>query len=150
MELYIQSDIINYDHIKSLITSSQNNGITIKYHKKEYLDLLTGDRNHNGAVLKVEERDYKYLRKELDFFNIFSNKQGNLTVFLDKIIDPQNFGSILRNCFYYGVNNIVVNKKNRPSLSPTICYSSKGSSEIMDIYSTKKFETTIKGNQLCN
>ncbi len=64
---------------------------------------------------------------------------------LDKVIDPQNFGSIIRSCTFYGVDKLIVNKKSRPSLSPAVINVSAGASEILDIYDLKHFKSFVQG-----
>lgn len=44
----------------------------------------------------------------------------------DKITDPQNFGSILRSCLFYGVKNIFISKKNAAPLNSTVSKASAG------------------------
>lgn len=55
-------------------------------------------------------------------------------VFLNNITDPQNFGAILRNAFFLGIDGILVNKKNRISLTPAVSKVSAGALELMDVY----------------
>ena len=71
--------------------------------------------------------------------------KGNIIVLLDKVIDPQNFGAIIRTCFYYGVDYLIVNKNNRPAISPALCQVSLGTSELMNLYCVKYFNAFVKG-----
>lgn len=52
-----------------------------------------------------------------------SNK---ICVFLDQITDPQNFGAILRSCYYLNINKILVNNKNKCPLNSTVSKTSSG------------------------
>jgi 21S rRNA (GM2251-2'-O)-methyltransferase len=88
-------------------------------------------------ILKIKERDYEHIKQEKLFFENYKKKNGNLIVVLDKILDPQNFGSIIRSCLYYDVDSLCVNKKHRPEISPAVNQVSLGASECMDIYAIK-------------
>jgi tRNA G18 (ribose-2'-O)-methylase SpoU len=66
-------------------------------------------------------------------------------VLLDKVIDPQNFGSIIRTSAFYGVDKLIVNKKSRPSLSPAVINVSAGATELIDIYDLKHFKSFVQG-----
>lgn len=68
-----------------------------------------------------------------------------MVVLLDKVIDPQNFGAIIRTCFYYGVDYLIVNKTSRPTISPAICQVSLGTSELLDLYCLKNFNSFVRG-----
>ena len=59
-----------------------------------------------------------------------------MTIFLDKITDPKNFGAIIRTCLYLGVENIVVDEVSRCPLNSTVSKTSSGALELMDIYCT--------------
>jgi len=100
------------DQIQKLIDLAKEKNIKVKYLVKEKLDKFTGSRPHNGLVLKTEPRDYIYVSKFSGFSDKFiTKKEGNLIVLLDQIVDPQNFGSIIRSAFFLGADHILVNKK---------------------------------------
>ena len=49
-----------------------------------------------------------------------------MSIFCDKITDPQNFGAILRSCLYFGVHNIFVGKNHNAPLNSTVSKASSG------------------------
>lgn len=80
------------------------------------------------------------------FFEKFKKKDtGNLVVILDQIVDPQNFGSIIRTAFYLGADFVMLNKYNKPPLSATVSKVSSGASECMDLFSIKNIRNFLNG-----
>ena len=61
---------------------------------------------------------------------------------LDEVVDPQNFGALLRSAYFLGSTpssskiGVIVCAKNSSPASPTVSAASAGALEIMDIYST--------------
>ena len=58
----------------------------------------------------------------------------------DRITDPQNFGAILRSCFFFGVSNIVVGRKYHCPLNSTVSKVSAGALELLDIRMVERNE----------
>jgi tRNA G18 (ribose-2'-O)-methylase SpoU len=126
------------DHIQRIIDAAKSKNIKVKYLTKDKLDKFTGARPHNGVVLKSEPRDYIYIKNFTSFAEKFIAKpEGNLLILLDQIVDPQNFGSIIRSAFFLGSDAILLNKKNKPPISSTVCKVSSGASECTEMYAVK-------------
>lgn len=105
---------------------------------KDKMDRFTGGRPHNGLVLKSNNRDYVSVLNFQSFAEKYVHKkEGNLLVVLDQIVDPQNFGSIIRTCFFLGSDALLVNKNNKPPISSTVSKVSSGASECVDLFSIK-------------
>lgn len=58
-----------------------------------------------------------------------------LCVYLDQITDPQNFGAIIRSCYYFQIGCLLVGSKNRCPLNSTVSKTSSGALELIDIHS---------------
>ena len=72
-----------------------------------------------------------------------------LSVYCDKITDPQNLGAILRSALFYGVSSVFSGKKNHCPLNSTVSKTSAGAMELMDIFSvgnSSEFITNWKEN----
>ena len=70
--------------------------------------------------------------------------QGVLNVFIDQITDPQNFGAILRSCFFLNINNIFVEYYTKCQLTPAVSKASSGALELLDMKSVKKSTEFLK------
>jgi len=108
--------------------------------------MFTAGRQHDGFVLKTEDREFTHIKINKKFFDSMPKKTGNIIALLDKVIDPQNFGSIIRTCYYLRIDYLIVNKKHRPAISPALCQVSLGASENMPLYCLKLFNSFIQGN----
>jgi 21S rRNA (GM2251-2'-O)-methyltransferase len=134
------------DQVQKLIELANAKNVKIKYLKRDKLDKFTGNRPHNGVVLKTEYRDYHYIRHFDAFKNKFVSKQtGNLLILLDQIVDPQNLGSIIRTSFFLGVDHILANKKNKSPISAAVGKVSSGASECCELYAVKNIKVFLKG-----
>lgn len=110
------------------------------------MEKFTGNRPHNGAVLKSESRDYLSVNTFEHFRKSYIKKQkGNLIVILDQIVDPQNFGSILRTGFFLGVDHIMVNRIRKTPISAGVAKVSSGASECMDLFSLRNLKYFLSG-----
>jgi 21S rRNA (GM2251-2'-O)-methyltransferase len=99
-------------------------------------------------VLKTDPREYIYVSQFEMFREKFITKEkGNLLILLDQIIDPQNLGSIVRSSFFLGVDKILLNKKNKPSLTSAVSKVSSGASECVDLYAVKNVKNFITSNK---
>lgn len=143
------------DHIQKLINLAKNKNVSVKYLVKviyiffifqDKLEKFTGNRPHNGCVLKGETRDYVSL-KSFDYFlaNQLKKPKGNLIVLLDQIVDPQNFGSIIRSAFFLGADYVMVNRIRKTPISAAVAKVSSGASECMDLYSVRNIKTFLSG-----
>jgi len=58
-----------------------------------------------------------------------------LCVYLDQITDPQNFGAIIRSCYYFQIGCLLVSSKNRCPLNSTVSKTSSGALELINVHS---------------
>lgn len=130
-------------HIERIVDLAKAKNIKIKYLTAIKMDKFTGDRPHNGLVLKSESRDYLFVKSFDAFKTILQKPKGNFFILLDQIVDPQNLGSIIRTAFYLGTDGILLNKNNKPPLGATVCKVSSGASECLDLYSLKSVKTFL-------
>lgn len=110
------------------------------------MDKFTGNRPHNGVILKSYPREYKAIREFKQFSDSLGKRNGNLVILLDQIIDPQNLGSIIRSAVFLGADHVLVNKKNKPPISAAVAKVSSGASECIQLGAVR----TIKPFLSCN
>lgn len=144
-ELYVdvENSIKNKDKKDKILESFNNNinnsnlntnsGLKI-FDFKIFKDKNPNIERSNKWMLKVSRRYHSPIRNIDSFFNSLK-LHGNLLVYIDQIVDPQNFGSIIKSCIYFGVDHLVVNKSNKIPLSPALAYVSNGGSESIKIES---------------
>jgi len=63
---------------------------------------------------------------------------------LDEVVDPQNFGAIVRSCYFFGPKiGILVCSKNSAPPSPVVSAASAGALELANIYSTSNLPRSL-------
>ncbi len=81
------------------------------------------NENVQGIIAKINEPKI-YLIQE--FFEKFNIKNNDYVVVLDSILDPQNFGAIIRNAVAFESKAIIFSEKNNAPLNATTIKSSVG------------------------
>ena len=93
---------------------------------REFIDGLCLGTTHGGVVAECTGRDYSG-EFDKDFMS------GGFFVLLDGVEDPYNFGYSLRSLMAAGVSGLLLPPRNWLSAAGTVCRSSAGASELMDI-----------------
>ena len=140
LDLFVQMNFRENtpDNVQRIIELAKSKNVKVKYLVRDKMDRFTGGRPHNGLVLKSQPREYIYVSNFSTFVEKFVHKkEGNLLILLDQIVDPQNFGSVIRSAFFLGSDAVLMNKNNKPPLSATVCKVSSGASECLDLFAVK-------------
>ena len=116
---------------------------------KGVLNTLSGNRPHQGFVLRCGGREFTQLKtRSLPLPH--EESMPSLWLALDEVVDPQNLGALLRSAYFLGGGSgaidgdissgkgvgILVCSKNSSPLSPTVSAASAGALEFMKVYST--------------
>lgn len=122
---------------------------------KGELNVLSGDRPHQGYVLQSSALEYEELsrlevprefrREDQDDSGSIINSDGDSTVadrsklqppvwlVLDEVSDPQNFGALLRSAFFLGAAGVIACRRNSSALTPVVSKASAGALEWMNV-----------------
>ncbi len=92
------------------------------------LEALCGSASHQGFAAKVKDREFLELKTFLQ-----NRGEKSLVVMLDSIVDPHNFGAILRSCECFGVAAVIFSKNRGAPLSPAVTKVSCGASELLPL-----------------
>ena len=92
--------------------------------------------------MKASKLEYLNIKKITDIVDLQDDESkdkdsGKFYLFLDGVTDPQNFGSILRSAMFFGIDGVIVNKKNVCGLTAAVSKVSSGALEFLPIYSVK-------------
>lgn len=134
--------------IKNIYTSENNKkyfdkipkNINLKFVSKDKLHQLTNSTNHQNIVIQVESYPYKNF-SELNFKQI--ENSDTIFIALDSVQDPHNFGAVLRNCYCFGINNIIIQERNSVSVTPIVMKSSAGAAAHLNIYTVNNLNKII-------
>lgn len=121
----------------NLLSKYQN---LIKLTNNDYIQSLIGDDVHQGLAVNCS---YLKTISQHDFlseiYQLKSSKTDDQKLILppilimDQLQDPHNIGAIIRSAAAFGIKKIVFLEHNFPKESQTICKSSSGMIELIDL-----------------
>ena len=142
--LWIQEgDGGSYSSDEKMIARAKELGCTISYATKHDLNMLTESRPHQGVALDCTPLEMENIESLLEengsgknAAETERNREHSLWLALDEIIDPQNFGAILRTAHFLNIDGVVVCAKNSAPLSSVVSKASSGAMETIKVYQT--------------
>ena len=131
--------------IQEIISTARQKKVEISFIPQESFVKFFGEINHQGVVLKLEER-IKELLTEKDFLKIIDNdKAGTETLLiLDSVKDPGNLGAILRSALLFNVNYVILPKNNSAPINETVAKRSAGALTHINMVSITNISRTME------
>ena len=108
----------------------------IKLARKSEIDNLTRD-NHQGIIIDMEDYQYTPLNKIL-------NREDDKILILDHILDPHNFGAIIRTAVAAGIKTVIIPNDRQVLVNSTVVKTSVGAVFDIDIVLVTNLNNTIK------
>ncbi|XP_058074146.1 uncharacterized protein LOC131222922 [Magnolia sinica] len=121
--------------VEKVLRRAEKIGLTVKEASKHDLNMIVGNRPHQGLVLDASPLEMDSLR-ELDPV-LIEGEKGPVWVALDEVTDPQNLGAIVRSAYFFGAAGVVLCAKNSAPLSGVVSKASAGSLELIELRSCK-------------
>lgn len=131
-KIYVEK---NY-YEKNEILSSENLKSRIRFMSKLELDNLA-DGVHQGIIIDMEDYQYTPLNKIIE-------KEYDKVLILDHILDPHNFGAIIRTAVAAGFNAIIIPNDRQVLINSTVVKTSVGTVFDIDIVLVTNLNNTIK------
>ncbi len=131
-KIYVEK---NY-YEKNEILSSENLKSRIRFMSKLELDNLA-DGVHQGIIIDMEDYQYTSLNKIIE-------KEYDKVLILDHILDPHNFGAIIRTAVAAGFNAIIIPNDRQVLINSTVVKTSVGTVFDIDIVLVTNLNNTIK------
>lgn len=123
-----------YAKIKNLLGEFPKSRIEIT--RNHEIDNLT-TANHQGIIVDME--DYQYTP-----FNKIIDKEYSKVVILDHILDPYNFGAIIRTAVAASIEAIIIPSDRQVLVNSTVVKTSVGAVFDIDIVTVTNLNNTIK------
>jgi 23S rRNA (guanosine2251-2'-O)-methyltransferase len=123
-EAYLNETAARQPRIRKLAQYLDKYGIQAEWVSKRRLNDLSGNRDHQGAVLKTGV--YPYQPSE----TLWGRPRMLL---LDNVEDPHNVGAILRTAEIFGFDTVLLSRKGVPDIYPSVVKVSAGATEFLDI-----------------
>ncbi len=127
-----------------IVERAQALGVCVSERDRGELNVLSGNRPHQGVVLQCGVLDFVPLSC------LGEGDHGDVFLALDEVRDPQNVGALLRTAHFLGVKGVAVCKKNSSPITPVVSRASAGATEVMDVHGVESMprflrSTTGKG-----
>lgn len=106
---------------------------------RSQLDKLAGTQNHQGVAANVGDFPYEEVEVLID-----RHPKNALFLMLDSLKDPQNFGTICRSAYCFGVDGIIINKDQSVEVTPAVCKASAGSVEHLSVSKVTNLARTLE------
>ncbi|MEI6054742.1 MAG: 23S rRNA (guanosine(2251)-2'-O)-methyltransferase RlmB [Lentisphaerota bacterium] len=126
--------------LKKICSLLEARGIPVSHLERGRLIDMTGNKYHQGVVLKVSNYPY------VSFDSLLGNKR---LLLLDNIEDPQNLGAILRSAEVFGFKSVLLSMRGTPEVYPSVVKVSSGATEhllIANDHNANSFATKAKEN----
>jgi 21S rRNA (GM2251-2'-O)-methyltransferase len=123
--------------------------LPIAYVDKGILNTLSNNRPHQGLVLRCGKLSFEKFRSFQDQRgpgpSSATANQSNFWLVLDQIVDPQNFGALIRTAEFLGVPSILICGKHAAPASAVVSAASAGALEgtAVRIYATPSLSRTL-------
>ncbi len=132
----------NYSSRKDeIISLASQNRVKIEYMPKVALDKMSKTNHHQGYIAEITDFKYSSVDEILELAKERNEKP--FIVLLDGIVDPHNFGAIIRSCECAGVHGIIIPKDRSISVNETVIHTSTGAVSEMKIARVVNLKSAI-------
>jgi 23S rRNA (guanosine2251-2'-O)-methyltransferase len=128
------ADGVGHHRINELVTLARKKGIPVRQAPRAALDRQTSNANHQGVIARVSAA--RYAEGEALLEQIFSSSDGSnpaLIMVLDGVVDPRNFGAILRTAECAGVHGVFIPERRAVGLTETVAKAAAGALEHLPV-----------------
>jgi 21S rRNA (GM2251-2'-O)-methyltransferase len=125
-----------------IVELAEERGIPMAIVDKGVLNALSGNRPHQGYVLRCGKLDFE----PISSLPLSTKK---LWLCLDEVVDPQNLGALVRSAYFLSHDDIsiVVCAKNSAPPSPIVSAASAGALELAHVYATSNLPKLLSQAQ---
>jgi len=138
----IVSDNANHGRLQALVVEARRLGLPVSFRSARELDRLAQGERHQGVVAAVDAYAYPGFEKLLQ--RIADAEIAEWILILDGIVDPRNFGALLRTAEAAGVRHIVIPKDRSVEVTPLVVEASVGATHHLNIYKVTNLRRTMQ------
>jgi len=140
-EIFV-SENSNHGRLHALVDEARRQGLPVVYRTARELDRLSQGQRHQGVVAIVEA--YAYPAFETLLQRIADAESSEWILILDGIVDPRNFGALLRTAEAAGVRHIVIPKDRSVDVTPMVVKASAGAAHHLSIYKVTNLRRSLQ------
>ncbi len=139
-KIYIQKGELK-GSIVQIQAKAKEKGVLIQVTDQQKLDQMTENANHQGVCLLRSEMEYK----TLDELFTIAEERGEKPFFLllDGIMDPHNYGAMLRTAEVCGCHGVIVPKRNMAPMSGVVHKVSAGATQHIAVCRVSNLTDTV-------
>ena len=138
-KLYIAENAFGKD-IEEVVSLAKRQKVSFLSVPKQKI-LKVFNQGYSGMLLVLSP--IKYIELE-DFVKNLKAKTKALVLILDEIVDPQNFGAILRSAAAFEVDGVIIQQWNQVPVTQTVVEVSKGGAYVVSIVKVKNVFNAVK------
>jgi 23S rRNA (guanosine2251-2'-O)-methyltransferase len=129
IEMVTIAEGARHNRLTELMSLARAKGIPVRHVPRISLDRATANANHQGVTAKIAAAKYAETNELLD-------RTGNdppLFVVLDGVVDPRNFGAILRTAECAGAHGVFTTERRAVGLTETVARTAAGALEHLPV-----------------
>lgn len=116
--------------LEEILTLAKERGIPLTKTNRRQLSNVTKGANHQGVIAEVGPPKIFDLKTFIK--RVTTGNDKPVVVVLDSIMDPHNFGAILRSAETFGVAGAIFPKDRSADINTTVVKTSAGATEYLD------------------
>jgi 23S rRNA (guanosine2251-2'-O)-methyltransferase len=142
----LKENIKNIDHVDisnhkvNEIDFLKNNGIKYTIRAQSFFNNFKGI-NHQFVVSYTIKQKNNDLQSFLSKVNL---DKKIIFVIVDSIMDPHNFGAILRTCEAFNVDGVIYKKDNQVQITDVVSKTSQGAADRLNLFRVTNLSNAIQ------
>lgn len=133
--------------MNEILELARNSGAVVKFVDRAALDRAADGANHQGCIGHCTD----FVYSDIDDIFAVAEARGEqpFIVILDGILDPHNFGSVLRTAECGGVHGVVIGKNRQVPVTDTVIKVAEGAAEYVKVARTTNINESIRYLKTC-
>lgn len=136
------SENAGHGRLQALVAQARHQGLQVSVRSMRELDRLSQGQRHQGVVAIVEAYSYPPFENLLQ--RIADTTISEWVLILDSIVDPRNFGALLRTAEAAGVRHVVIPKDRSVEVTPLVVKASAGAAHHLSIYKVTNLRRALQ------
>lgn len=141
-EIFLFRSIEKDSRVSDILDLCRKNKIKYTFTERKSLDGMAGTDKHQGAVAFAGPIAYASVQDI--FLSASQKKEKPFLVVLDRIEDPYNLGSIIRNADAAGCHGLIIPRKHASPLTETAVKASSGAIEYVPVCQVNSLIHTLE------
>ncbi|MBI2675391.1 MAG: 23S rRNA (guanosine(2251)-2'-O)-methyltransferase RlmB [Candidatus Aenigmarchaeota archaeon] len=141
-EIFLFRSIEKDSRVSEILDLCRKSKTRYTFTERKSLDRMAGTDKHQGVVASVEPITYASVNDL--FLSASQRKEKPFFVMLDRIEDPYNLGSIIRNADAAGCHGLIIPRRHASPLTETAVKASSGAIEYVPVCQVNNLIHTLE------